>query len=126
MTVKDQNNETIETLDMTDRKKKENVQDIPKPFFRPIGEIQEEQNAFVTNYEQSHPASDMNVPDLSNDVRILEQKLAKKKNAVSLKLVILIVLAINLIWFLAVQFFILPKCENCIQPSSDIHEEVVD
>ena len=124
--MKQQKNETIETLDMTDGQKSENVQDIPKTFFRPIAEIQEEQNDFVTNYEQSHPTSDMNIPDLSNDVRILEQKLAKKKNAISLKLVVLIVLVINLIWFLAVQFLILPKCENCIQPSSDIHEEIGD
>ena len=42
--MKEQKNETIETLDMTDGQKSENVQDIPKTFFRPIAEIQEAYN----------------------------------------------------------------------------------
>lgn len=106
----------IETLNL-DNNPEENsqVQDIPHTFFQSISDIQDRQQKLVQNYESAD-----NIPDLSSEVRSLEQKLAKKKYYMPLSLVLILVLLINLLWFLGVKFLIVPKYEEYVQESSEM------
>ena len=112
----EQNKNTIETLEEQPK-----MTDIPTTSFRPIEEIKEEQENILKSYEeQQHKKSDVTIPDLSGDVRKLEHELAKKKNMVSIPVVLLLIVVVNVCWFLGVRFLIVPKYEKYVEQSDEI------
>ena len=112
----EQNKNTIETLEEQPK-----MTDIPTTSFRPIEEIKEEQGKILKSYEeQQHKKSDVTIPDLSGDVRKLEHELVKKKNMVSIPVVLLLIVVVNVCWFLGVRFLIVPKYEKYVEQSDEI------
>ena len=101
----------IETLDMN-----EPIKDLPTSKFKSILDVEKQQEEMLNAYERQHvKEEDVKIPDLSNDVRILEQKLKAKQHSVSIYLVVILVIVINLAWFLGVKFLIVPKYEEYVK-----------
>ena len=114
------NNQNSGNLNGTDEKK---YQDIPTTFFRPIEEVQSQQEELIKNYEATKN-KEMNEPaiDYSNEVRALEKKLNQKKYSMPLLGVLVIVILVNVAWFLGVQLLIVPKYEEYVSQSEEIWE----
>ena len=114
------NNQNSGNLNGTDEKK---YQDIPTTFFRPIEEVQNQQEELIKNYEATKN-KEMNEPaiDYSSEVRALEKKLNQKKYSMPLLGVLVIVILVNVAWFLGVQFLIVPKYEEYVSQSEEIWE----
>ncbi len=109
---------SIETLNVN-----EEVKDLPKSKFRSILDINKQQEEMLNNYNKLHQKEDyVKIPDLSNDVRILEKKLAAKKNSVPFKIVILIIILINILWILGIKFLLMPKYEECVKQNNEFKE----
>ena len=71
------NNNNIETLGNPNPTQ---PTDIPKTFFRPIDQIQNQQQEYLYQYNtEKGNIANPTVPDLSNEVRELEKKLQKGK-----------------------------------------------
>ena len=66
----------------------------------------------------------MNEPeiDYSSEVRALEKKLNQKKYSMPLLGVLVIVILVNVAWFLGVQLLIVPKYEEYVSQSEEIWE----
>ena len=98
-------------------------QDIPTTFFRPIEEVQNQQEELIKNYEATKN-KEMNEPaiDYSSEVRALEKKLNQKKYSMPLLGVLVIVILVNVAWFLGVQLLIVPKYEEYVNQSEEIWE----
>ena len=106
----------IETLDMN-----EPIKDLPTSKFKSILDVEKQQEEMLNDYERQHvKKEDVKIPDLSNDVRILEQKLKAKQHSVSIYLVVILVIVINLAWFLSVKFLIVPKYEEYVKQNEEI------
>ena len=106
----------IETLDMN-----ESIKDLPTSKFKSILDVEKQQEEMLNDYERQHvKKEDVKIPDLSNDVRILEQKLKAKQHSVSIYLVVILVIVINLAWFLSVKFLIVPKYEEYVKQNEEI------
>ena len=106
----------IETLDMN-----EPIKDLPTSKFKSILDVEKQQEEMLNAYERQHvKEEDVKIPDLSNDVRILEQKLKAKQHSVSIYLVVILVIGINLAWFLGVKFLIVPKYEEYVKQNEEI------
>lgn len=106
----------IETLDMN-----ESIKDLPTSKFKSILDVEKQQEEMLNDYERQHvKKEDVKIPDLSNDVRILEQKLKAKQHSVSIYLVVILVIVINLAWFLGVKFLIVPKYEEYVKQNEEI------
>ena len=106
----------IETLDMN-----EPIKDLPTSKFKSILDVEKQQEEMLNDYERQHvKKEDVKIPDLSNDVRILEQKLKAKQHSVSIYLVVILVIGINLAWFLGVKFLIVPKYEEYVKQNEEI------
>ena len=106
----------IETLDMN-----EPIKDLPTSKFKSILDVEKQQEEMLNAYERQHvKKEDVKIPDLSNDVRILEQKLKAKQHSVSIYLVVILVIGINLAWFLGVKFLIVPKYEEYVKQNEEI------
>ena len=106
----------IETLDMN-----EPIKDLPTSKFKSILDVEKQQEEMLNDYERQHvKKEDVKIPDLSNDVRILEQKLKAKQHSVSIYLVVILVIVINLAWFLGVKFLIVPKYEEYVKQNEEI------
>ena len=116
-------NNNVETLEDPSQK---NIKDIPKTFFRPIEEVQERQEEIMNNYESQKSVQEERVPDLSGEVRRLEKKLNQKKLMMPFSLVLVIVILINIIWFLGVRFVIVPKYEKFTKVSDDLKKDYED
>lgn len=114
------NNQNSGNLNGTDEKK---YQDIPTTFFRPIEEVQNQQEELIKNYEATKN-KEMNEPaiDYSSEVRALEKKLNQKKYSMPLLGVLVIVILVNVAWFLGVQLLIAPKYEEYVSQSEEIWE----
>lgn len=114
------NNQNSGNLNGTDEKK---YQDIPTTFFRPIEEVQSQQEELIKNYEATKN-KEMNEPaiDYSSEVRALEKKLNQKKYSMPLLGVLLIVILVNVAWVLGVQLLIVPKYEEYVNQSKEIWE----
>ena len=114
------NNQNSGNLNDTDEKK---YQDIPTTFFRPIEEVQNQQEELIKNYEATKN-KEMNEPeiDYSSEVRALEKKLNQKKYSMPLLGVLVIVILVNVVWFLGVQLLIVPKYEEYVSQSEEIWE----
>ena len=114
------NNQNSGNLNGTDEKK---YQDIPTTFFRPIEEVQSQQEELIKNYEATKN-KEMNEPeiDYSSEVRALEKKLNQKKYSMPLLGVLVIVILVNVVWFLGVQLLIVPKYEEYVSQSEEIWE----
>lgn len=114
------NNQNSGNLNGTDEKK---YQDIPTTFFRPIEEVQNQQEELIKNYEATKN-KEMNEPaiDYSSEVRALEKKLNQKKYSMPLLGVLVIVILVNVVWFLGVQLLIVPKYEEYVSQSEEIWE----
>ena len=114
------NNQNSRNLNGTDEKK---YQDIPTTFFRPIEEVQSQQEELIKNYEATKN-KEMNEPeiDYSSEVRALEKKLNQKKYSMPLLGVLVIVILVNVVWFLGVQLLIVPKYEEYVSQSEEIWE----
>lgn len=114
------NNQNSENLNGTDEKK---YQDIPTTFFRPIEEVQSQQEELIKNYEATKN-KEMNEPeiDYSSEVRALEKKLNQKKYSMPLLGVLVIVILVNVAWLLGVQLLIVPKYEEYVSQSEEIWE----
>ena len=68
---------SIETLNMND-----SVKDLPTSKFKSILDVEKQQEELLKNYEaQKSKEVEVKIPDLSNDVRILEKN-CKQKNTV--------------------------------------------
>ena len=115
------NNNNVETLEDPSQK---NIKDIPRTFFRPIEEVQEKQEQIINNYEP--PVQKERVPDLSDEVSRLEKKLNQKRLMMPFSLVLVIVILINIIWFLGVRFVIVPKYEEFTKVSDDLKKDYED
>ena len=108
----------IETLDMN-----ESIKDLPTSKFKSILDVEKQQEEMLNDYERQHvKKEDVKIPDLSNDVRILEQKLKAKQHSVPIYLVVILVIVINLAWFLGVKFLIVPKYEEYVKQNEEINE----
>ena len=106
----------IETLDMN-----ESIKDLPTSKFKSILDVEKQQEEMLHDYERQHvKKEDVNIPELSNDVRILEQKLKAKQHSVPIYLVVILVIVINLAWFLGVKFLIVPKYEEYVKQNEEI------
>ena len=106
----------IETLDMN-----ESIKDLPTSKFKSILDVEKQQEEMLNDYERQHvKKDDVKIPDLSNDVRILEQKLKAKQHSVPIYLVVILVIVINLAWFLGVKFLIVPKYEEYVKQNEEI------
>ena len=106
----------IETLDMN-----ESIKDLPTSKFKSILDVEKQQEEMLNDYERQHvKKEDVKIPDLSNDVRILEQKLKAKQHSVPIYLVVILVIVINLAWFLSVKFLIVPKYEEYVKQNEEI------
>ena len=106
----------IETLDMN-----ESIKDLPTSKFKSILDVEKQQEEMLNDYERQHvKKEDVKIPDLSNDVRILEQKLKAKQHSVPIYLVVILVIVINLAWFLGVKFLIVPKYEEYVKQNEEI------
>lgn len=106
----------IETLDMN-----EPIKDLPTSKFKSILDVEKQQEEMLNDYERQHvKKEDVKIPDLSNDVRILEQKLKAKQHSVPIYLVVILVIVINLAWFLGVKFLIVPKYEEYVKQNEEI------
>lgn len=106
----------IETLDMN-----EPIKDLPTSKFKSILDVEKQQEEMLNAYERQHvKEEDVKIPDLSNDVRILEQKLKAKQHSVPIYLVVILVIGINLAWFLGVKFLIVPKYEEYVKQNEEI------
>ena len=106
----------IETLDMN-----EPIKDLPTSKFKSILDVEKQQEEMLNAYERQHvKEEDVKIPDLSNDVRILEQKLKAKQHSVPIYLVVILVIVINLAWFLGVKFLIVPKYEEYVKQNEEI------
>ena len=114
------NNQNSGSLNSTDEKR---YQDIPTTFFRPIEEVQSQQEELIKNYEATKK-KEMQEPtiDYSNEVRALEKKLNQKKYSMPLLGVLLLVILVNIVWFLGVKFLIVPKYEKYVSQSEEIWE----
>lgn len=114
------NNQNSGNLNSPDEKK---YQDIPTTFFRPIKEVQNQQEELIKNYEATKN-KEMNEPtiDYSSEVRTLEKKLNQKKYSMPLLGVLVIVVLVNVAWFLGVKFLIVPKYEEYVSQSEEIWE----
>ncbi len=109
-------NKKIETLDMN-----ESIKDLPTSKFKSILDVEKQQEEMLNDYERQHvKKEDVKIPDLSNDVRILEQKLKAKQHSVPIYLVVILVIVINLAWFLGVKFLIVPKYEEYVKQNEEI------
>ena len=115
------NNNNVETLEDPSQK---NIKDIPRTFFRPIEEVQEKQEQIINSYEP--PVQKERVPDLSDEVSRLEKKLNQKRLMMPFSLVLVIVILINIIWFLGVRFVIVPKYEEFTKVSDDLKKDYED
>lgn len=105
----------------TDEKTK--YQDIPTTFFKPIEEVQSQHEELIKNYEAiKNKEMNKSVIDYSSEVRALEKKLNQKKYSMPLLGVLLIIILVNVAWFLGVQFFIVPKYEEYVSQSEEIWE----
>ena len=110
----------IETLDMN-----EPIKDLPTSKFKSILDVEKQQEEMLNAYERQHvKEEDVKIPDLSNDVRILEQKLKAKQHSVSIYLVV-----ISLLYFGICILFDLSTvtsypclCNEYIAPSFPISE----
>ena len=117
-------NNNVETLEDPSQK---NMKDIPRTFFRPIEEVQERQEEIINSYETPTPSvQEERVPDLSDEVRRLEKKLNQKKLMMPFSLVLVIVILVNIIWFLGVRFVIVPKYEEFTKVSDDLKKDYED
>ena len=106
----------IETLDMN-----ESIKDLPTSKFKSILDVEKQQEEMLNDCERQHvKKEDVKIPDLSNDVRILEQKLKAKQHSVPIYLVVILVIVINLAWFLGVKFLIVPKYEEYVKQNEEI------
>ena len=115
----------LETLQSPDHLSfdESNIQDIPQTFFKPIEQVQNQQQELIQNYNESQGnVARASVPDLSEEVEDLERRLAKKKFMMPISLVVLIVIIINVMWFLGVEFLIKPKYEEYVKVSDEIKE----
>lgn len=103
------------------------TKDIPTSFFKPITEVQNQQDDLVDRYqnevEKNNPVMNFNKsPDLSGKVNKLEKQLEKKKFMMSPALVLVIVIVINLAWFLSLKLIILPKYDSYVKQSDEISQ----
>ena len=87
-------------------------------------EVQEKQEQIINNYEP--PVQKERVPDLSDEVSRLEKKLNQKRLMMPFSLVLVIVILINIIWFLGVRFVIVPKYEEFTKVSDDLKKDYED
>ena len=109
----------IETLDMN-----ESIKNLPTSKFKSILDVEKQQEEMLNDYERQHvKKEDVKIPDLSNDVRILEQKLKAKQHSVSIYLVVILVIVINLAWFLGVKFLIVLKYEEYVKQNEEIKSD---
>lgn len=92
-----------------------NIKDIPTAFFKPITEVQTQQTEMLENYhKEKGDIAETNIPDLTEEVRKLERKLKSKKFSMPIYIFLIIVVMINVCWFVGVKFLIVPKYENYI------------
>ncbi len=106
----------IETLDMN-----ESIKDLPTSKFKSILDVEKQQEEMLNAYERQHvKKEDVKIPDLSNDVRILEQKLKAKQHSVPISIVVILVIVINIAWFLGVRFLLVPKYEEYVKENEKI------
>ena len=109
----------IETLDMN-----ESIKNLPTSKFKSILDVEKQQEEMLNDYERQHvKKEDVKIPDLSNDVRILEQKLKAKQHSVPIYLVVILVIVINLAWFLGVKFLIVLKYEEYVKQNEEIKSD---
>lgn len=114
---------TIDSLEQGVTTYIQNSKDLPTAFFKPIEEVQKEQTELIENYnKKEEEVLEKNVPDLRDEVRALEKKLNAKKFYIAPMYVLVLVVCINILWFLGVQFLIVPKYENYIKESKEIKE----
>jgi len=113
---------TIDTLDQGVTSYVQNSKDLPTTFFKPIEEVQKEQTEILDSLKKEEEKVEVVVPDLSKEVRSLEKKLNSKRFYIAPIYVILIVLVINILWFVGVKFVIVSKYEDYVKESKEIKE----
>lgn len=109
--------DSIETLEVNHID--EGPKDIPTTFFKPIEEIQNQQETLIQSYEKDNLGDNAGI-DLNAELLKLEKKLNQKRFYLPFRYTIIIVVLINIIWFLGVKFLIVPKYEDYVKQSEEI------
>ncbi len=107
---------------MNNDQNEKKYQDIPTPFFKPIKEVKEQQEELITNYNKENNINTDNMALLEREIESLKKTLKRKQQGMSYLGVLIVVVVVNLVWFLGVKFIIVPKYEKYVKDNQEIKE----
>ena len=107
---------------MNNDQNEKKYQDIPTSFFKPIKEVKEQQEELIANYNKENNINTDNTALLEREIESLKKALKRKRQGMSYLGVLIVVVVVNLVWFLGVKFIIVPKYEKYVKDNQEIKE----
>ena len=107
---------------MNNDQNEKKYQDIPTSFFKPIKEVKEQQEELIANYNKENNINTDNTALLEREIDSLKKALKRKQQGMSYLGVLIVVVVVNLVWFLGVKFIIVPKYEKYVKDNQEIKE----
>ena len=107
---------------MNNDQNEKKYQDIPTSFFKPIKEVKEQQEELIANYNKENNINTDNTALLEREIESLKKALKRKQQGMSYLGVLIVVVVVNLVWFLGVKFIIVPKYEKYVKDNQEIKE----
>lgn len=107
---------------MNNDQNEKKYQDIPTSFFKPIKEVKEQQEELIANYNKENNINPDNTALLEREIESLKKALKRKQQGMSYLGVLIVVVIVNLVWFLGVKFIIVPKYEKYVKDNQEIKE----
>ena len=107
---------------MNNDQNEKKYQDIPTSFFKPIKEVKEQQEELIANYNKENNINTDNTALLERKIESLKKALKRKQQGMSYLGVLIVVVVVNLVWFLGVKFIIVPKYEKYVKDNQEIKE----
>lgn len=107
---------------MNNDQNEKKYQDIPTSFFKPIKEVKEQQEELIANYNKENNINPDNTALLEREIESLKKALKRKQQGMSYLGVLIVVVVVNLVWFLGVKFIIVPKYEKYVKDNQEIKE----
>ena len=107
---------------MNNDQNEKKYQDIPTSFFKPIKEVKEQQEELIANYNKENNINTDNTALLEREIESLKKALKRKQQGMSYLGVLIVVVVVNLVWFLGVKFVIVPKYEKYVKDNQEIKE----
>ncbi len=107
---------------MNNDQNEKKYQDIPTSFFKPIKEVKEQQEELIANYNKENNINTDNTALLEREIESLKKALKRKQQGMSYLGVLIVVVIVNLVWFLGVKFIIVPKYEKYVKDNQEIKE----